>query len=160
MKSVNPVTPKFGTTWSWGGATHKLKPSPFRQLRFSGPTPCSVLPLNKGVQHISWSQVPSVNSGSLDTLCVVSCHLTYTLYTMFQTCFWVPRPIGTGSGNVLVPGVHRSVVLVMVNVPVGIAWYICSGVEEACDGGVSKIFLRFLRFYWDVNEYFCDLMDE
>ena len=46
VNSVNSVTPKFGTTWSWGGATHKLKPSPFRQLRFSRPTPCSVLPLN------------------------------------------------------------------------------------------------------------------
>ena len=45
--SVNSVTPKFGTTRSWGGATHKLKPSPFRQLRFSRPTPCSVLPLNR-----------------------------------------------------------------------------------------------------------------
>ena len=47
--------------------------------------------------------------------------LLYSLYTMFPTCFRVPRPIGTGSGNVLVPGVHRSVVSVMVNVPVGIA---------------------------------------
>ena len=47
VNSVNSVSPKFGTMRSWGGATHKLKPSPFRQLRFSGPTPCSVLPLNK-----------------------------------------------------------------------------------------------------------------
>ena len=46
VNSMNSVTPKFGTTQSWGGATHKLKPSPFRQLWFSGPTPCSVLPLN------------------------------------------------------------------------------------------------------------------
>ena len=46
VNSVNSVTPKFETMRSWGGATHKLKPSPFRQLRFSGPTPCSVLPLN------------------------------------------------------------------------------------------------------------------
>ena len=30
----------------------------------------------EGAQHISWSQVPSVNSGSLDQLCVVFCHLT------------------------------------------------------------------------------------
>ena len=44
---VNSVTPKFGTTRSWGGATHKLKPSPFHQLQISGPTPCSVLPLNR-----------------------------------------------------------------------------------------------------------------
>ena len=41
--------------------------------------------------------------------------------TMFLTCFQVPRPIGAESGNVLVPEVHRSVILVMVNVPVGIA---------------------------------------
>ena len=46
VNSVNSVTLKFGTTRSWGGATHKLKPSPFRQLRFSGPTPCSVPPLD------------------------------------------------------------------------------------------------------------------
>ena len=32
---MNSVSPKFGTTRSWEGATHKLKPSPFRQLRFS-----------------------------------------------------------------------------------------------------------------------------
>ena len=28
--SVISVSLKFGTMWSWGGATHKLKPSPFR----------------------------------------------------------------------------------------------------------------------------------
>ena len=44
--AVNSITLKFGTRRSWGGATHKLKPSPFRQLWFSRPTPCSVLPLN------------------------------------------------------------------------------------------------------------------
>ena len=52
VNSVNSVTPNFGTTRSWGGATHKLKPSPFRQLRFSRPTPCSVLPLNTTPIHL------------------------------------------------------------------------------------------------------------
>ena len=50
VNSVNSVTPKFGTPRSWGGTTHKLKPSPFHQLRFSEPTPCSVLPLNRPLQ--------------------------------------------------------------------------------------------------------------
>ena len=37
---------------------------------------------------------------------------------MFLTCFQVPRPIRIGSGNVLVPGVHRSVALAIENAPV------------------------------------------
>ena len=53
-----------------------------------------------------------------------------SLYTMFPTCFQVPRPIGTGSGNVLVPGVHKSVVLVIENVPIEITQYMHSEIEE------------------------------
>ena len=53
INSVICVTLKFGTTRSWRGATHKLKPSPFRQLQFSGPTPCSVLPLNNSPHMLS-----------------------------------------------------------------------------------------------------------
>ena len=49
---VNSITPKFETMRSWGGTTLKLKPSPFRQLQFSGPTPCSVLPLNTFIDFI------------------------------------------------------------------------------------------------------------
>ena len=37
---------------------------------------------------------------------------------MFPTCFRVPVPIRTGSGNVLVPGVHRGVALAIENASV------------------------------------------
>ena len=48
----------------------------------------------------------------------------YGLYTMFLTCFQVPRPIRTGLGNVLVPGVHKSVASAIANVLVDITTYI------------------------------------
>ena len=40
------VTPKSGTTRSWGGATHKLKPSPFHPTPVLWITPCIVPSLN------------------------------------------------------------------------------------------------------------------
>ena len=44
--SVNSVTLKFGTTWLWGGATHKLKPSLFRPTPVLRNSPCIVPSLN------------------------------------------------------------------------------------------------------------------
>ena len=48
---------------------------------------------------------------------------------MFLTCFQVPRPIRTGSGNVLMPGVHRSIVSVIENVLIEITQYMHSEIE-------------------------------
>ena len=44
----------------------------------------------------------------------------YSFYTMIPVCFQVPRLIGTGSGNVFVPGVYKSVVSAIENVLVNI----------------------------------------
>ena len=44
-------------------------------------------------------------------------------------------------------GMHRSVVSVMVNVPVGIVLYMHSKVEGEWDGNAREIFLVFLKIY-------------
>ena len=54
----------------------------------------------------------------------------YSPYTMFMTCFWVPRPIRTGSGNVLVFGVYRSVALTIENAPVEITQCMHNEIES------------------------------
>ena len=64
---------------------------------------------------------------------------------MFLTCFQVPRPIGTGSGNVLVPEVHKSVALVIENVPVELTQCMHSEIDR--------------EWNKDVEEYCWDLWD-
>ena len=56
--------------------------------------------------------------------------LLYGSYTMFPTCFQVPRPVRTVSGNSPVPRVYKSIVSAIASVTVGMAGYMYSKIER------------------------------
>ena len=60
------------------------------------------------------------------------------LYSMFLTCFRVPRSIRTGL---------RSVILAMENVLIEMTRYIYSGIERESSEDVRRIYLGFMGFY-------------
>ena len=73
---------------------------------------------------------------------------------MFLTYFRAPRFTGTGSGHILVPGVHKSVALAIENVLVEITWFRHSELDREWNEDVGGIFFGFMGFYWDVYKHF------
>ena len=65
---------------------------------------------------------------------------------MFLTCVRVSRPIGTGSGNSLVFGVHRSVTLAIENAPVEITQCMHNKIDREWNEYVRGMVLGFVRF--------------
>ena len=67
-----------------------------------------------------WSNRFITNSGIVGSVWELKLPF-YSPYSMFLTCFQVPRPIGTGPENILVFGVHRSAVLAIEDAPVAMS---------------------------------------
>ena len=63
---------------------------------------------------------------------------------MFTTCLQAPRPIETGSGNILVFGVHISVALAIENVPVEITRCMHNRMDREWNEDVGEISLGFV----------------
>ena len=68
----------------------------------------------------------------------------YSPYTMFPTCLQVPRPIRTGSGNILVFGVQISVALAIENALVEITPCMHNEIEGELNEDVGGILLGFV----------------
>ena len=66
---------------------------------------------------------------------------------MFTTCSRVSRPIGTGSGNILVYGVCRSVALAIENAPIVIPQCMHNKIDREWNEDVGGIFWGFVQFY-------------
>ena len=66
---------------------------------------------------------------------------------MFPTCFYVPRLIRTGSGNILVFRVHKSVTLAIENSLVRITTCIHNKIDRKWNEDVRGIVLGFMQFY-------------
>ena len=79
----------------------------------------------------------------------------YGPYTMFLTCFRVHRSIGTGSGNILVSGIHRGIALAIENALVEVTRYMHNESDREWDEDVGGKCLGFMGFYGDFYEQFC-----
>ena len=78
----------------------------------------------------------------------------YGPYTMFSTCFRAHRFIGTGSGNILVSGIHKGIALAIEDSLVEVTPHMHNKSDREWNEDVGGIFLGFMGFYWDFYEWF------
>ena len=78
----------------------------------------------------------------------------YVPYTMFPTCFRAHRFIRTGSGNILVSGIHKGIALAIEDASVDVTHYMHNKSDREWNENVGGICLGFMKFYWDFHERF------